>query len=75
MMLPIDYSKRPFRQKYIDEETDLFSIWYIFGEHPDGWVDIANPAGDVFTKVPKDVAERIVAARQKFVDVLVEVLS
>lgn len=76
MLLPIDYRQRPFKAKYIDEETHMLSRWMIFGEHPDGWVDIANSNGDdIFTHVPRDVAERMVDGRNDWVASVLEELN
>ena len=44
--------------------------WFIFGEHPDGWVDIANAYGDVLTLIPKDVAEFVCEAHNDAVEAL-----
>ena len=35
-------------------------LWFIFGEHPDGRVDIADSEGDVLTHVKKSEAERAI---------------
>jgi len=72
MMLPIDFRNRPFKPKYIDEETRETSHWFIFGEHPDdGTVDIMDGTqNDVIVHVPADKAERICEARNRFVDAL-----
>ncbi len=34
---------------------------YIFGEHPDGRVDVANPDGDVIQGVTREQAEMLMA--------------
>lgn len=68
MQLPIDYRSRPIKEKYLDFETPMFARWVIFGEYDDGTVAITDPTGaDVFTHVPKDVAEQIIHARDNFV--------
>lgn len=37
-------------------------LWFEFGRHPDGCVDIANADGDVLCGLPHDLAERIIEA-------------
>lgn len=73
-MLPIDYRSKPLKPKYITEETPEFNSWMIFGEHPDGWVDISDGSNDIMTHVPKDVADRIIAARNTFCLIMEEEL-
>lgn len=34
--------------------------WFIFGERPGGLVDLSDGTNDVFERLPRDVAERIV---------------
>lgn len=67
MGLPIDFTKRPYRMKSLDYDTNLFSGWYEFGVHADGCVDIACLDGDVITHVPKDAAARLLKARDQFI--------
>lgn len=38
--------------------------WFIFGEHPDGAVDIACCEGDVLRAVPRELAEQIIKLRE-----------
>jgi hypothetical protein len=71
MMLPIDYRLRPIKPKYLHDETESTASWFIFGEYPDGTVGICDGDRDIFEYVPRDVAERIVKARNDFVDTLV----
>lgn len=61
------------REKEIDRRTG--GIWYEFGIHSDGCVDVAQENGDVFEHVPKDVAVRVSAARDKFLNELYELLK
>ena len=75
MDLPLDFSKAPYKEKYVDEETPMFARWYLFGTHDDGLVDIAGPAGDVCIRVPEPAAERIIQARDAFIDVLLRELN
>lgn len=46
--------------------TERFPIWYEFGQHPDGTVDIADTDGDVMIKVPRADAEKLIEARNHF---------
>lgn len=73
--LPIDYRKRPWKQKYIDEETPELNRWMIFGEYPDGSVGISDGQIDIFTHVPRDKALLIVTARNAFVAIVVRELG
>lgn len=70
MELPINYKNRPYRQKYLDEETPQINAWFIFGKHDDGSVDIADRAGDIFVEVPPEIAEEIIEARRSFIRVV-----
>ena len=63
--IPIDYRDRPWRAKYVDMEG-LFAPWFEFGVSSDGTVDLASADGDVFLHVPRDVAERLLKARDAF---------
>lgn len=54
------------RAKYVEE---LFPRWFIFGEL-DGRVDVADPNGDVFRGVQRDTADRLIEARDAFVDAM-----
>ena len=70
MRPPFNFDEPPSRQKYFDEESYCFGLWFVFGEYPDGCVDIsdANLHGDMFTHVPKEKAEALIAARREFLD-------
>lgn len=52
------------REKYIDEITG--GNWIVFGTHADGTVDVAEANRDVFTSVTPETAERLIAARDRF---------
>jgi hypothetical protein len=54
---------RPWLEKRIDERVGL---WKIFGEHPDGMVDVDDGTSDIFIAIPRDQAERAVAAHDRF---------
>lgn len=71
MQLPIDYSNRPIKAKYLHDETEATASWFIFGEYSDGTVGICDGDRDIFERVPRHVAEKIVASRNRFVDELV----
>ncbi|MCK9361764.1 hypothetical protein M0Q28_06110 [Patescibacteria group bacterium] len=71
MQLPINFAHRPFRDKYIDEETREMAFWFEFGFNPKtGNVDIADHYGDVIVDVPIKIAMEIILARNQFVSVL-----
>lgn len=46
------------REKYIEERFG--GQWRIFGEHPNGLVDVANTNGDVICGVTREDAERAI---------------
>ncbi len=58
-------NKLPCRFKHL-QENPLFADWFTYGKHPDGTVDIADPAGDVFVAIPEDVAGDLMRARYRF---------
>lgn len=72
MQLPIDFSNGPIKPKYLESETEATCAWCIFGEFPDGTVGICDGDRDIFDRVPRETAEKIVAARNEFVERLVE---
>lgn len=72
--LPIDFCRAPWREKYIDEETPVCNRWFIFGER-DGTVDICDGDNDILIHVPREKAEKIIASRNAFVDVLITELN
>lgn len=65
MQLPIQYPA-PHKIKYLTGETTMFNHWMIFGEHPDGTVDIADSDQDIIQRVPKHIAEQVIEARSRF---------
>lgn len=79
MMLPIDFRNRPFKPKYIEDETPMLSEWMTFGKHvEDGTTCIVGGncgSDDIFEGVPLDVAERIVEARRVFVAAIMKELN
>jgi hypothetical protein len=77
VQLPIDFRKRPFKPKYIDEETSTTCRWFIFGTFPDDRTVgiMGSDQQEVMTHVPLDVAQRLVFARNKFVDKVLELIK
>jgi hypothetical protein len=75
MRLPIDFRKAPFKSKYLDEETPATASWVVFGVHADSTVDISDGQSDIITNVPKDVAKKIIDARNTFVNVVLDQLG
>lgn len=71
--LPVDYTKKPWRAKYLTEETSVLNYWFIFGERKDGTVDVSDPDQDIFENVPIDVASKIIEARHKFCQTIEEI--
>lgn len=61
----------PYSRKYL-EQIDVFKIWFIFGEYKTGNVDLSDTSGDIFTNIPRDKAERIIKARDDFLDFIAE---
>lgn len=62
------------REKYIDEITG--GPWFVFGTSDNGLsVDVAEAQRDVFTRVTPETAERLIAARDKFLKELYEILK
>jgi hypothetical protein len=49
---------------YIDQAVG--DIWFMFGEHANGCVDLNDGTNDVFTHITKDQAEKLIAARARF---------
>lgn len=41
-------------------------LWFIFGEHTDGCVDVSDGRDDVFEHIPRAKAERLVELRAEF---------
>lgn len=68
--LPIDFSKRPWKEKYLIDETDKLKDWFIFGERDDGTVDINDGDEDIFINVPREIAQEIIDARDSFTEVI-----
>lgn len=62
----------PMSEKELDR---IVPYWFIFGIHPeDGTVDIAKNSEDVFTELPPDIANQVVAARDEFKEKLYHLL-
>lgn len=75
MQLPIDYRRRPFREKYLVFETPVLNGWIVFGHYENGTVGISDGDTEIFSYVPLDVARRLVAARDSFVEEIVRALA
>jgi hypothetical protein len=75
-MLPVDYNKRPWREKYLIEETPELNFWFIFGESKDGkTVDISDGDKEIFTNVPREIAEEIIEYRWHMCDIITKYFS
>ena len=55
--------KLPMREKYVDE---AIGIYCVFSTHADGTVDVSDGNRDVFNGLPRDVADKVVAAHDAF---------
>ncbi len=57
--------KIPMREKYVDESI---GVWFIFGKHPDGTVDINDGNRDVpaFTGIQREAAQLLCEAHDRF---------
>lgn len=77
MNLPIDARDAPFKQKYIDEETDAFARWMQFGtDITDDTAQVTDGQGnDVIIGLTREKARQLVAARKQFVDTVVWILN
>lgn len=76
MKLPIDARMAPFKQKYIDEETPMFALWFQFGmDAADETHHISDARDDIFIGLTKQQAETIVRARRIFVNAVLTVLN
>jgi hypothetical protein len=53
------------KEKYIEERIPR---WLIFGIHPNGNVDVSDGEGDVLQNISRELADEVVAARNRFVD-------
>ena len=74
--LPIDYKRRPWKSKYITEETPVLSEWFVFGENREtDECDISDGNEDIFTGVPRDVADEIIAIRNKSCQEILAVIN
>jgi len=61
----------PMRQKYVDEAQPPLVI---FGEYKDGCVDVADSTRDVFRHLPREVAEKVVQANDRYMAELYRIL-
>lgn len=68
--LPVDASSRPWKPKYLTDETPVMRRWFIFGEHPNGTVDVSDGDQDIFIRLPRESAQRIIAARTELANVI-----
>lgn len=80
MQLPLDYSTLsfPVKSKYLAEETLEMDEWFIFGDYADGTVGICRSAGgneDIMRRVPRSIAERIIAIRNAYSEAMVEAIN
>jgi hypothetical protein len=77
MQIPIDARERIYKVKYIDEETSMFARWIEFGrDRTDNSVCLhdAYLGQDILTGLTDEQAERILEARNRFCDEIVDTL-
>jgi hypothetical protein len=53
------------KDSYVDSRTG--GVWFIFGVYDSGNVDIHSADGEVFENVPKELADKILALRRRFI--------
>jgi hypothetical protein len=58
------------REKYIEEQ---FPSYMVFGEHRDGYVDVASSQGDIVTHILKKEAEQLIYERRVLLNKLIKV--
>lgn len=63
--------KLPTREKYVDEAVGVFIE---FGVGSDGTVDVHALGRDVFEGLPKDVAQKVIEAHDRFREELYVIL-
>jgi len=52
----------------------VYHTWHIFGENKEtGTVDVSDGEGDVYTNVPRGLANRLITARKLFVEEMFKV--
>ena len=76
MVRTVDYNTFPMREKYLIDENEYLSEWFIFGEYEntvDIWAD--PPGSDVFINVPKDKALELIEARRRFCQEIVRICN
>lgn len=62
---------KPTKTKYVDEAV---GVYFQFGVHADGRVDVATVHGDVFVGLTKYDAARVVEAQAEFREKLYAIL-
>jgi hypothetical protein len=50
-----------------DEVKQILKSWLVFGEHPNGNVDVSDGECDLFENISRDKAAAIIEAREEFV--------
>ncbi len=70
MMLPIDASTWPFKPKYLDEETPMFSVWMAWGKGT-----VSSPDEDIFTNLTDNQVKSMLECRRKFIAEIFDILS
>lgn len=68
MDLPIDARHAPYPSQQIDRNTPALNRWHIHGAWPNDAVDITDGHSEIILSLHRLAAERIVNARNAFVD-------
>ena len=62
------------RDKYVEKSAG--GAWFEFGVHKEtGNVDVASSECSVFENVPRQLAEKVIAERARFLSALCEILK
>lgn len=66
-------TKLPMSSKSLDK---IVRPWFLFGVnvHDTNLVDISNGIEDLFTSLPREIAVKVIEARDKFIDQLEDLL-
>lgn len=76
MDLPIDARRAPFKEKYLDEETPALTRWFDTGiDAKDRTFFVGTKDEDIFSGLTFDQANRIIRARERFVNAVLAIVN
>jgi len=76
MDLPIDARRAPFKEKHLDEETPALARWFDTGvDGNDRTLFVGSKDEDFFVGLSIDQANRIVRARERFINEIVSIVN